>query len=84
VEYYDNIWDFFKEIGELSSMIILLEQCPEFPPPMDASAIKKYLMYKRGKEGVPLTIDDEQVLTTLGEQVKCTGEWVSPINEVNF
>ena len=46
VGYYDNIWDFFKEIGEIASMIILLEQCPEFPPPMDASAIKKYLIYK--------------------------------------
>ena len=84
VGYYDNIWDFFKLIGEMGSMIILLEQCPEFPPPMDAIAIKKYLMYKRGKEGVPLTINDEEVLTTSGELVKCTEEWVSPINEVNF
>ena len=26
--YYDNIWVFFKLIGEIASMIILLEQCP--------------------------------------------------------
>jgi hypothetical protein len=32
--YYNQLWDFLKALGDLRSMVILLENPPKNPPPI--------------------------------------------------